>query len=350
MATAPVRNKRSKPTSSLALSNDGVLPTELLSEVLLRLPANALCRLRVVCRAWRSLTYDPFFIKAHSSRHPLIVGLCNYSFDIQLVDLSACISTWFACQNPMGKLLCSTSPLEPSPFCLRLYHLPSEDRAILAASILGWVSATREYKVLRIHMKVAETIELVQTCDIITLGHEQRWRQLPKPLDNVATASQKRVAIRGVAYFQLRQSVDKGLDDIALFDFVAEEWRPTILRGPLSRLLVERTVHKGHAVSSRLTELNDYLVTVHYNSRDFSMVLWFMVDIENGLWNKQYSLQLYPFFYLYPLTVTDHQRVVFGLNCGRTLKAYDPRTRTWADLATVKDFSAFGVYQGSLLR
>ncbi|CAL4897534.1 unnamed protein product [Urochloa decumbens] len=45
----------------LADGNYGVLPADVLYDILLRLPANHLCRLRLVCRSWRSLTSDPLF-------------------------------------------------------------------------------------------------------------------------------------------------------------------------------------------------------------------------------------------------------------------------------------------------
>ncbi|KAL6638939.1 hypothetical protein ACP70R_022669 [Stipagrostis hirtigluma subsp. patula] len=75
----------------LAVPDDGLLPTDLLREILLRLPANVLCRLRLVCRSWRSLTSDPIFAKAHSSRNPLVVGLhadAGRRREIRFVDLS----------------------------------------------------------------------------------------------------------------------------------------------------------------------------------------------------------------------------------------------------------------------
>jgi hypothetical protein len=46
------------------------LPADALFEVMLRLPAKDLCRLRAVCRSWRALTYDPHFTAVHKSRHP----------------------------------------------------------------------------------------------------------------------------------------------------------------------------------------------------------------------------------------------------------------------------------------
>nr|CAB3455992.1 unnamed protein product [Digitaria exilis] len=68
-------NKRSKLHAPLAAANDGALPTDVLRDVLLCLPADEPCRLRLVCRSRRSLTTDPIFAKAHSFRHPLVVGL-----------------------------------------------------------------------------------------------------------------------------------------------------------------------------------------------------------------------------------------------------------------------------------
>ncbi|KAF8664300.1 hypothetical protein HU200_054848 [Digitaria exilis] len=68
-------------------ANDGVLPTDVLREILLRVPAMALCRLRLVCRSWRSLTSDPRFATAHTARHPLLVGLESGLDEIHVIDL-----------------------------------------------------------------------------------------------------------------------------------------------------------------------------------------------------------------------------------------------------------------------
>ncbi|OEL23486.1 hypothetical protein BAE44_0015495 [Dichanthelium oligosanthes] len=52
-----------------------LLTADALYEILLRLPAKDLCRLRAVCLAWRSLLSDPRFAAAHAAHHrgPLIV-------------------------------------------------------------------------------------------------------------------------------------------------------------------------------------------------------------------------------------------------------------------------------------
>jgi hypothetical protein len=86
MASALVQDANKKP-----FANGGVLPTDVLYEVLLRLPAKALCRLRLVCRSWRSLTSDSSFARAHSSRRPLLVGLDRrHDAMIHIVDLHSC--------------------------------------------------------------------------------------------------------------------------------------------------------------------------------------------------------------------------------------------------------------------
>nr|CAB3455970.1 unnamed protein product [Digitaria exilis] len=85
------RRKLHAPLAAAAAANDGLLPADILHEVLLRLPTDELCRLRLVCRSWRSLTSDPIFAKAHSSRHPLLVGinfLVGHGREVQFVDTS----------------------------------------------------------------------------------------------------------------------------------------------------------------------------------------------------------------------------------------------------------------------
>lgn len=64
-----------------------VLPADILYEVLLRLPANVLCRLCLICRSWRSLTSDPSFARAHSC-HLLIAGLHAERGEVHIADLS----------------------------------------------------------------------------------------------------------------------------------------------------------------------------------------------------------------------------------------------------------------------
>ena len=68
--------------------NDGRLPRDILHEVLLRLPPDALCRARLVCRSWRSLTSDLSFTEAYSSRYHLVAALHAEWDEVHIADLS----------------------------------------------------------------------------------------------------------------------------------------------------------------------------------------------------------------------------------------------------------------------
>ncbi|RCV19609.1 hypothetical protein SETIT_3G399500v2 [Setaria italica] len=71
----------------VANGNYGVLPADVLYNIFLCLPANPLCHLRLVCHSWWSLTPDPLFARAHSSRHPHVAALhCNLQA-LHVVDL-----------------------------------------------------------------------------------------------------------------------------------------------------------------------------------------------------------------------------------------------------------------------
>uniref|UniRef100_A0A0D9WWJ3 F-box domain-containing protein n=1 Tax=Leersia perrieri TaxID=77586 RepID=A0A0D9WWJ3_9ORYZ len=79
-------------------SDLGELPRDALFEVLVRLPAKYLCRLRAVCRSWQTLTSDPLFAAAHKGRHhrdPLLVvdyrDRDSYAVGVEIVDLSGIV-------------------------------------------------------------------------------------------------------------------------------------------------------------------------------------------------------------------------------------------------------------------
>lgn len=69
----------------------GELPRDALYEILLRLSAKDVCRLRAVSPSWRSLTLDPLFVKAHAARHtgPLLATtfVDGESCGVSIVDL-----------------------------------------------------------------------------------------------------------------------------------------------------------------------------------------------------------------------------------------------------------------------
>ncbi|KAF0920022.1 hypothetical protein E2562_032505 [Oryza meyeriana var. granulata] len=68
------------------------LPLDALFEILLRLPARDICRLRAVCRSWRALASDRLFIEAHAARYPgpyLADNGGDESCGVNIIDLSS---------------------------------------------------------------------------------------------------------------------------------------------------------------------------------------------------------------------------------------------------------------------
>ncbi|KAL6845646.1 hypothetical protein ACP4OV_024469 [Aristida adscensionis] len=332
----------------------------------------------------------PLLHPGHHSRQPAIVGLSLPTHDIQLVDLSGNVVKrmpgaavpaigFTADMSTQLDLVCVTQVDGRAASVLNLTtgavsvlpddHVPpihgevnragelfidavhggGHDGDVIASKCtLGWVAGAGEYKVLRVHM----TLNKEQACDIFTLGRDETWRPRAPPPRVVSGASRRRVAVGGVVYFLLQQFMNKQkTDDIAMFDMATEKWKPTVLRGPLSSGLGgkddQKLGHKRRERYCQLVDLNDHLVAVHWNYQDLSMALWFMVDLENGLWDKRYSLR-YPlhgdYGMSYPLMVTGDGRIVFWMHCcRRPLKAYDLRTRTWAEIAAVEGYIAIGM-------
>ncbi|KAL6623650.1 hypothetical protein ACP70R_033529 [Stipagrostis hirtigluma subsp. patula] len=338
----------------LAAANYGVLPRDVLFDVLLRLPADELCRLRIVCRSWRSLISDPLFAKDHSSRHPHIAAIHRESGEVHVVDLSGNVLKRIHMEHHGHNLTAQLDLLYVSigsghqAHVLNVFTGMVEHRTQPSSSTLtsafGYVPSTGEYKVLRILLRKA--------CEVITLGsgNNGSWRQRPGPpiFKSIAVSSRYMAQVGSVAYFMLEPPLAPAeikLDGIASFDFVTEEWRPTMIQGPLRKLVKYPT----GLVSLQLAKLNDYLVTVHYNNQDDTRDLWFLEDVDKSLWTKRYSVRCEGGLFLdhHPLLVLDDGRVVFLV--GQYLRSYDQRTSTWADLTTVRGYHPVCMHHGSLL-
>uniref|UniRef100_A0A0D9WX55 F-box domain-containing protein n=1 Tax=Leersia perrieri TaxID=77586 RepID=A0A0D9WX55_9ORYZ len=154
-------------------SNSGIVPLDVLFEVLVRLPAKELCRLRIICRQWWSLTSDHLFIKAHMARHQEQLLLASFKDDethVHIIDFSGNVIKQISI--PAGhKVLCTrldlvsvasdtnschvlnlvsgdVYSLPESPAEEHMYHVSL--RTPYTSFALGHVASTGEYKMLRI--------------------------------------------------------------------------------------------------------------------------------------------------------------------------------------------------------
>ncbi|XBH93775.1 hypothetical protein VPH35_084648 [Triticum aestivum] len=323
----------SKLRPSASRSDD--LPADALYEILLRIPAKELCRLRTVSPSWRALTFDPLFITAHKSRHhtapPLLaIAYCDDSgtngvaisdifgnvlkripstgYEIVLVNESS--------GDPVGQisskgdsirvvrarldLICfnwifysrdlwvlnpatgSTITL-PTDFSEELVHELQvegikEWHCKVESCAFGQVSSTREYKALRV-----STIGDRKVCEIITFNemNHGRWRRKQDPPSHICTGREIRcVVVNGVVQRFVQENEDYSY----------------------SKLEIELS----------LAELNGCLVMVH-NIHNISMDLWFLTDFEKCIWVKKYSMPSHvarPC--MYPFLMLDDGRIFFN--------------------------------------
>ncbi|CAL5089088.1 unnamed protein product [Urochloa decumbens] len=358
------------------------LPLDALYEVLLRVSARDLCRLRAVCRPWRALLSDPHFIAAHAACHPEPLIVATHHTDglaaghiLDIMDLSGRVikrvvkpeSLWAGRKgwaitahvnvvcvlmtNDMSYLLLNpaTGAVSALPQGLAEEHSRREQdisdcRHLVA---VGKVASTGEYKVLRV-LDVYPESEWEQLCEVFTLdgSSHARWRGKKASPDSVDPFPSHRVTINGIVYFVLREIVmDQGVVPlrIASFDLETEEWR-AILRAPLDLLSI---------LHFSLASLNGCLVVIHYIQQSSSMDLWFLMDFDKGLWAKKHSIPLKSGFFYDDFPV----RTLLVLNGGRILyydemkllRIYDPKTCTSANVAEIGPYCEIGVYTGNLL-
>ncbi|CAN6222620.1 unnamed protein product [Urochloa humidicola] len=175
------RHRQKKPANDLSLANDGVLPAEILYEVLLRLPANAICRLRLVCRSWRSLSSDRTFATAHASRHPLLAGTSDN--EVRVVDLFSgdiirrivpVARPRYGMNSQLDLICVSASNSRERSSLLNLAtgevittflpDSPERDTEFMSPFMLGHIPSTGELKVFYSHVRHDRGGQLVQTC------------------------------------------------------------------------------------------------------------------------------------------------------------------------------------------
>ncbi|CAM0902568.1 unnamed protein product [Alopecurus aequalis] len=375
------------PVAAAPIADDEtVLPMDVLYDILLRLPAKPLCRLRVVCPSWRSLLRDPTFIAAHAARHPapgplVVVAMEGTDKDVQLLDMSGNVV-----KRLKGAQQCRTDHmwthhdlvflkgedglhrvLDPATGATSvLPPRPSRAARVTEMYVVGWAAAAGEYKALTIGVtdQLQDQLE-EQVCMVLTLGGNNNggWRERGSPPARVELRYGGEVAVvNGVAYFLMMTNCNGGWHDwIVAFDLELEAWRPDSIRGPMD--LEEDPIRHSYV---KLVELNGHLVTSLLrkpSSDTYSVELWFLMDSHNNpLWSKQYTITLPTTRDCYkyidndkPLHVLGDGRILVWIRDGSgdygVPRVYDPTTETFTDGAATRGLRAVGgVYTGSLLR
>uniref|UniRef100_A0A0E0Q593 F-box domain-containing protein n=1 Tax=Oryza rufipogon TaxID=4529 RepID=A0A0E0Q593_ORYRU len=380
-------------------SNSGILPLDVLFDVLVRLPAKELCCLRAICQAWRSLTSDPLFIKAHAAHHRQPLLLATFRDDeahVHIMDLVGnvlktigipvghkvlcthldlvCVATnWNSCRvlNPATG---AVYDLPESPAEEHMYHahLCKPYTSFAFGRIALLFNLGNFSRVLRMFNRPGFTdLELPQLCEVFTVkggtgqGHAHwRGKQSRQFFVEMQKANSG-VVVNGVVYFLMDALYDamiiSGLgagihpDFIFSFDLETEEWREDI-QGPISSSFVfdgdfdpQEYFSIWHQLC--LAELKGYLV--HHQRFCSTMDLWFLTDYETRAWVKEYSIQTESFipvleYDVKPLLVLDDGRILIWLGSTGLLLIYDPRTSSFAEVK-MRHLAEVGMYTGSLL-
>ncbi|CAN6197261.1 unnamed protein product [Urochloa humidicola] len=305
--------------------NGGVLPLDVLFEVLLRLPAKQLRGPRAVCRSWRSLLSDPLFAAAHAARHQgrrLLAVSTRAIFDdvadVELLDTSGyggrvvrvrrvarCTGPSYSCNPPMrahqGLILVVGNGHHHrvvDPFTGAISVLPAEpnhNKALAASvSVLGRAAPVDgdevgEYKVFSI---TVNRDDLAQSCKVLTLGVAGdvvgTWREARKPPAILRCDKPWVAAVAGGVVYVLAFHRRDQTDWIAAFDLDAEQWRLGLLQGPPA----------SSAVSS-LAETNGRLVAVSGSFSGSDVVqLWLLMDCcsdggeHETLWQQMWTVPM----------------------------------------------------------
>ncbi|VAH74647.1 unnamed protein product [Triticum turgidum subsp. durum] len=340
------------PKVSVAASNDGALPEDMLRHILVRLPTKTVCRFRAVCRSWRSLLTDPLFLAAHKSNHPgpLIVTCKSEMFErgaINIVDLSGHVVKRIAITMKDARmvrtrsldLICVTGRkgchvINPAtgdafalPSCRAKEHAHVE-HFFPESFDFGQVVTTGEYKAVRcVSIDNSDHASSPMLCEVITLddGRHARWRGKQGPPAPVTS-------------------------NLALFNLETEEWMG-IVQGPTPvRSFVQdsngRCGYFSLYLDLSVVNLDGFLVMAH-NPEGCSLDLWFLMDIEKCLWNKRHSLDFQPEnLFAQPLEILNDGKII--LSASGSLRHYDPITKTYIDFE-MRNSTSVGTYTGSLL-
>ncbi|KAK3124702.1 hypothetical protein QOZ80_7BG0590920 [Eleusine coracana subsp. coracana] len=368
-----------------------MLPADIMHKILESFSARHLCRLRTVCRSWRTFFSDPAFIEDHDTHQkPLVVvgvtgghqiktlkfvildlctgnivkrvpTCCSWGEDWSKVHVHhhiAVIAVDKRCLR-LHRVDLESGAVSVVPNNLQVEHLQdSRSKASCATLVVGRAS-TGEHKALRVRGFMCS-----QFCHVLDLDgdgrHQQQWRETQAP--NVPIMGNGTV-VKGVAYFLVYPSSSlllpvsgrrgfHGPDGIASFDLGTEQWSRTLIHGPLSISNDDETYNFTSSDMLQLSALNGCLVS-HAPYHCDVMDLWFYEGRcpEDGraLWCWAYSIEREGINRMVPLWVLDKDGGLVMWDISGVLWMYDPTNNEFADGGTTDSCVSAGVYTGRLL-
>ncbi|KAI5678737.1 hypothetical protein M9H77_09687 [Catharanthus roseus] len=284
------------------------IPEDIIFNILKELPVKSLLRFKCVCKQWRSITEDPYFVDSHRIRSHVRPGGINI---LSCEDNRP--SNIFYLINPDG-LLPLPIPKEiygsgvdywkkpqqvEGLVCFGDSHIwnPSTRKCIILPPpppntkrcILGFDTSNKKYKVLGIGCTCIrmnkEELEQIIEANICTLGQTSCWRKLdgfPEKFDSIRGWC----CVGGVIYCMFTNT-------ILAFGLSQEKFH--MLPFP------DDFVDNGN-ISSMIIEVKGRLGLFGFNG--ISYAIWTLEDFENNkYWQKHYLTSI-------PVTLTRNSPVV----------------------------------------
>ncbi|XP_074376794.1 F-box/kelch-repeat protein At3g23880-like [Apium graveolens] len=284
------------------------LQTEIVADILSRIPIKSIFHCKCVCKTWHDLLSEPYFVNLHLPRSPagLIIHRSNYPQEtdiLKLVELDGESDHHNIHHNPLTRfdlglgfnydalLLCETVN---GLICLWNYYgvagyicnpitreyilIPDQKYdspyAIVTCGF-GYVEASDEYKVVRLymHMKTGKS-----ECKIYTLGTGV-WRSLghlPFPL----ISFQNGIYLNGNLHWLTTDPEGTPNEMVCTFDLEKE----LFLLTPAAPFVVGRDVKDRIRYLGTLGEC----LCICDSTADFELSIWVMKDYEmKEMWSKE---------------------------------------------------------------
>ncbi|KAM7482851.1 hypothetical protein LguiB_007434 [Lonicera macranthoides] len=217
------------------LDNEGVvhLSSEIFSIILSWVPVKSILRFKTVCKEWRFLIQDPYFVSLQLSRttcRPSRIVLLKMSPNkLMLVDSEGCkvgeihiTEEWWHIMGSYNGMLCvgMSGELNPvqiwNPMINEHIDLPisNSDLPVIWHYLdIGFDPSTKKYKVVRVYIDFFETT--VSKFEIITLG-ETSWRQLDTPYNMLEIGKGASIFLDGFFYWVITNEDGPSWDTIQI--------------------------------------------------------------------------------------------------------------------------------------
>lgn len=246
-----------KPISINAIAN---LPSDLIIEILARLPVKTLCKFRCVSKQWlHLLSLDKSFITRHfeqSKKTPLLLSRKYskeeeaaevYKVNIELTSMamegnvsnilkasiSGPIYTFLSC-GPLVLLCCTDCAYVCNPACQDFVPLPRSSSIFTSFNVgFGYVCNSNEYKVVHLFNLDPFNSDGTMGCEVFTLRdgngdgviNSGGWKRVQDCTYKVHTNCSA-ICVNGFLYWKItEQGTESSIESILSFDLEREEFR-----------------------------------------------------------------------------------------------------------------------------